>query len=633
MKTAERIDTLIDLSLNGEASDNEMNELQELVSSSDELMEYYFESIDQQLTLKQHFEDSPPISKNVETSRPKKFPYWLIISIAIAFTVLILLNNKNSHVGFNGKLTVTKESHGVSILRNNSDINTTVGQELLINDLVEVSRNGELWLQSDEGLTLYLHPQSELRMEKKSKEIFQLLKGSLCGDIAKPSFVFITRDVEIKTEKAVFKTTIKDGKTILSVKSGKVKMTRLKDGEFIEVQEGQSADSSNLSANVILPEDKEIFPALENGVNYYYYALDNNGLPKETEMFDIGVTDRIDIVRGDHEGYVHHRPDSHSDVFSKPFHIFLQTLYKNTEDRPVYFRLTGRKKSTLSINGKSVQTSEDFQAVNLKTDLKKGLYPLIVETPGIIEDDHPDYALKVEVSFDGKTFDTIPGQSLFFRNPHPLPDQFTEDNIDRSLSARLPLKGNYKDTINNQEAAPVGTPQFIVDKEFGLVCELDGKKDYLVHLPVDQMGMARNYTATAWVKLYEGGHYDQPIFANTSGGYNATLVLLIRRRHPYLAHLHNDTVAAERLEFGKWAHVVFRYHNGEQAIFLDGKLCVNSFHHSSLFSNSPLLIGLWGNNRLLKGLLREIRIYNTALSPSDIKLLYEKTSKKKSGNP
>ena len=154
-----------------------------------------------------------------------------------------------------------------------------------------------------------------------------------------------------------------------------------------------------------------------------------------------------------------------------------------------------------------------------------------------------------------------------------------------------PFGEEPKDIINNQDAAPIGSPQFVKDPDFGIVCELDGKKDYLVHLPVDQLGMAHNYTASAWIKLHKGGHYDQPLFANSDGDYNATLVLLIRRMHPYLAHLHNDTVAGEKLVYEKWAHVVFRYHNGEQAIFVDGKLAVNSYKHSSLFSNRPLQIG------------------------------------------
>ena len=125
-----------------------------------------------------------------------------------------------------------------------------------------------------------------------------------------------------------------------------------------------------------------------------------------------------------------------------------------------------------------------------------------------------------------------------------------------------------------------------------------------------------------------GGHYDQPVFATVSGTQiSGTLVLLIRRLHPYLAHLNNDTVADEKIRHGKWEHLVFRYHDGRQSIFLNGRLAVSSNNHSRLFSDRPLIIGAW-NSRFFKGKLRDLRIYSAALNANDIKLLFEKTGLK-----
>ena len=136
--------------------------------------------------------------------------------------------------------------------------------------------------------------------------------------------------------------------------------------------------------------------------------------------------------------------------------------------------------------------------------------------------------------------------------------------------------------------------------------------------------MSKNYTACAWVKLEPGGHYDQVLFSNSANGVSATLVLLLRRQHPYLAHLHNDTVANERVKFSEWAHVTFRFNSGEQAIYVNGRLAVASSNHSILASNQPLEIGRW-NKRYLKGRLSDIRIYDTALHSKDILKLYELT--------
>jgi len=631
MKKLDRLDILIDLSLNGEANEKEASELQELVSSSDEMMNHYFESIDQQLTFKQQFEDSTLDTSTVKAPTQAKSILWFIIPLVSTILLVFFLNQKGAKVPQKINFTVSKESHDISILRSSKEIDNAIGSNLQNLDLVDVGPRGELWLKTENGADIYLGRSSQLRMEKKSTEAFQLLKGYLAADLTESGSILslISRDIEIIADKARFSAEIKNNHTKICVMSGQVKLTRLKDGKSITLKANESTISDDFIVNPVAPEDSYIFPKLENGVNYYYFEL-KDGTFDENRLINDGIVNCLYIRRGQHEGYVRNRPDSHSDVSKGNFHILLKTNFKAEKAGKVYFKLSGRKSSRLSINGDTIILKEDMSSEILSTNLSEGFYPLQVHSPGILDKDKEELDLNVEYSTDGKTFKNIPESVLYHRNPHPLPDQFTENNINRSLSARLPLKGNFKDIINNQEAAPMGSPQFIKDPEFGIVCELDGKDDYLVHLPVDQLGMAQNYTASAWIKLQEGaGHYDQPLFANASGGNNATLVLLIRRMHPYLAHLHDDTVASEKLEHGKWAHVVFRYHNGEQAIFLNGKLAVNSYKHSSLFSNRPMLIGYWNRNRIMKGLLRDIRIYNTALSSNDIELLYEKTSKKK----
>lgn len=127
--------------------------------------------------------------------------------------------------------------------------------------------------------------------------------------------------------------------------------------------------------------------------------------------------------------------------------------------------------------------------------------------------------------------------------------------------------------------------------------------------------------------MEDTGHYDQVIFSNKSdsGGVSSNLVILVRRMYPYHAHLSNDTIADEKLEYNKWFHLTFRYHEGKQTIFVNGKLAVSSFNHTILTSKNSLIIGKWGNGRHLKGKLRDIRIYNTALSNQDIFKLYEQT--------
>ena len=630
MKQLDRLDSLIDLSLNGEASEAEVSELQELVASSEEMMNHYFESIDHQLTLKQQFEDSTLETTETNTDS-KNFPLFrLIIPLIVVGLMIYMVSKGGRDIPQKTQFTISNESHDVSVLRNSKDLANITGITLENLDLIDVDTKGELWLKSSNDDSIFLAGGSQLRMEKKSTESFQLLKGSISADLSESKSVlsFITRDVEIVAEGAFFATKIKNNFTKVCVAKGSVQITRLKDGSSITLKENEAATSEFLKKTTLTPDESHIFPKLENGVNYYYFEL-NGGVYDENRLIDEGIVNNLSIKKGQHEGYVRGRPDSHSDVAKGPFHILLKTNFKSDKKSTVSFKIYGRKGSSLEIADQKTLLTKDFETQIIKVQLNEGFHPLKVHSPGVLGKDEDDYDLQIEYSLDNENFIPIPDDLLFHRNPHPLPDQFSENNINRSLSAHLPLKGNFKDIINNQEAAPIGSPQFIKDPEFGLVCELDGKKDHLIHLPVDRLGMAQDYTASAWIKIREGSYYDQPLFANSSGGYNATLVLLIRRMHPYLAHLHDDTVAGEKLEYNEWAHVVFRYHNGEQAIFLNGKLAVNSYNHSSLFSNQPMLIGYWNGKRRIKGLLRDIRIYNTALSANDIALLYKKTGKKK----
>ena len=408
MKELERLDILIDLSLNGEASEQEIAELQELAASSDEMMEHYFNAIDHQLTFQQQFEDSTLDTSTIET-KSKPFPLmWLIVSTLIIVLMIVAVSVSGTKIPQKVKLSVSSESHDISILRNSKDLNSPIGKVLENLDLVDVGPRGELWLTTENKGSIYLAGGSQIRMEKKSTEAFQLLKGSLSADLTKSKGVlaFISRDIEIVAEAALFSAQIKNNITKVCVMEGNVKLTRLKDGKTLILSKKQTAMSDNFSLSPSTPEDSNIFPKLEKGVNYYYFEL-KDGTYDENRLIDEGIVDGLFIKKGQHEGYVRNRPDSHSDVSKGPFHILLKSNFKVEKAKKFYFKLYGRKGSSLSISNKVIVLDKDFETKILEVDLNTGLNPLQVHSPGVLDKDKDEYELNVEVSSDNKTFQTV----------------------------------------------------------------------------------------------------------------------------------------------------------------------------------------------------------------------------------
>ena len=547
-----------------------------------------------------------------------------MILLILGSIVMIFLLFKKKTASDELIINLSRESVGITLVRSQEEIEDPFAEKILVKDLIQVDDSGELWLDLENNSRLFAAGNTHISLKEKSK--FKMYKGQISGKIESQNIMVQTQDCELKTSGAQFKvSSSKEGSKVTVIK-GLVELLRLNDGKSITIPSGKSVNSVDLELKPLAPNELTIFPARENGVVYQYYPLSKDLISfNKDKLIDNGIVNSLNIKRGDHEGYVRRAPDSHSHVAHSNFSMVLKSFLNIAEPGAYTFRLSGSTKAIFFINGQKISLGDKGGKQEVTSKLKNGFIPLQINAWGILEKDSQEYALRLQYKkSDAKEFRDIPEEALYYSNNYPIKRIMEDGNINSGMSAHLPLNGKFTDVLNSQEAKPEGSPQFVEDEKAGLVCRFDGKKDYLIHLPVDQLGMVRDYTATCWIKLEEGAHYDQVLFANSPGENNATLVLLIRRLHPYQAHLHNDTIANERLEFGKWAHVAFRYHAGQQSIFLNGKLAVSSNNHSSLFSNRSLIIGMW-QNRFMKGLMREIRIYNTALHRDDITEIYKKT--------
>ncbi|HSX70535.1 MAG TPA: DUF6701 domain-containing protein [Pseudomonas sp.] len=85
----------------------------------------------------------------------------------------------------------------------------------------------------------------------------------------------------------------------------------------------------------------------------------------------------------------------------------------------------------------------------------------------------------------------------------------------------------------------------------------------------------------------------------------------------------NSTAA---LTVGQWSHVLIRYTQGDQRIYINGTLAGQaSFNGNPVVNGDPLQLGADQNaaGRYFDGDLDELRIYDTALTPAQITALYQ----------
>jgi two-component SAPR family response regulator len=133
-----------------------------------------------------------------------------------------------------------------------------------------------------------------------------------------------------------------------------------------------------------------------------------------------------------------------------------------------------------------------------------------------------------------------------------------------------------------------------------------------------------DFSVAAWVKIseYLPNKRDYCILGTKNNSYQQGIHLLIRDKKPYFGFFNNDLQGKTVLEAGKWYHLVWRYNklNGEQAIFLNGKLDSRSLGHPAYKGRENLYIGVagfnWSSN--MNGAIDNLSIWSRSLGEEEI---------------
>ena len=131
------------------------------------------------------------------------------------------------------------------------------------------------------------------------------------------------------------------------------------------------------------------------------------------------------------------------------------------------------------------------------------------------------------------------------------------------------------------------------------------------------MHQQSNYTAAAWINFTQPVG-DNHVFSQTNAANNI-MHLGVRNRRAHLGHWGNDTQGASTLATGVWHHVVWRYRDGAQSIFVDGVEDGGPVAQGQLNNANRVVIGNSGRNDWgFQGAMDEVMVFTNALSYGQI---------------
>ncbi len=177
------------------------------------------------------------------------------------------------------------------------------------------------------------------------------------------------------------------------------------------------------------------------------------------------------------------------------------------------------------------------------------------------------------------------------------------------------------ESLNKNHGKPARV-EFTSDRQRGNIGRFSGNS-YIV-LPKAEILNLRDhdFTISAWVKLTENENFDNSILGTTVKSYQEGIHFTIRENKPYFGFYANDVEGSVVLEYGVWYHILARYNklNGEQAIYVNGKLDSKSLGHPPYQGKEDIIIGnaSFGWKAFFNGDLDEVAIWDRPLGDQEI---------------
>ncbi len=168
---------------------------------------------------------------------------------------------------------------------------------------------------------------------------------------------------------------------------------------------------------------------------------------------------------------------------------------------------------------------------------------------------------------------------------------------------------------------------FINDPNRGKVASFGDNSIIVLPTSSDLNLTDHDFTISVWVKIsrFSPGKSDYCIIGSAvpdSYAYLQEMHLLVRNRIPYFGFFANDITGKTVIEAGRWYNITCRYNsaNGEQAIFVNGKLDSRSYYRPSYKGTDSLFVGVFGlrNDTYMHGEMDNLSIWSRALGDKEI---------------
>jgi two-component SAPR family response regulator len=196
--------------------------------------------------------------------------------------------------------------------------------------------------------------------------------------------------------------------------------------------------------------------------------------------------------------------------------------------------------------------------------------------------------------------------------------------LEENLELYLPLNNNARDFSYKRNHGVPRNVEFVNDPVRGMVASFGAESRIDLPLAEELHIKNQDFTVTAWIKIpkFIENKTDYCILGTKNNAYQQGLHFLIREKKPYMGFFNNDLAGNTVLEAGKWYHLGWRYNkiNGEQAIFVNGKLDAISLNRPAYLGSDSIYAGYADMSKRFQfiGALDNLSVWSRTLSDKEI---------------
>ncbi|MCC5934155.1 MAG: T9SS type A sorting domain-containing protein [Balneolales bacterium] len=255
----------------------------------------------------------------------------------------------------------------------------------------------------------------------------------------------------------------------------------------------------------------------------------------------------------------------------------------------------------------------------------------------------PDVAQNMALLFEWDENITLPG----FGSEIPEFDSTTNilsiGNIDANDSKSFVFSFNYENSLPFSVSAVIQQTGNLLISDPGNLTE-----NFIISAPPYGGGSALNlggalatntggsalglvnssFTVEAWVKPSSVSGDRTILGQNISGNPDSrTIHLILRNGRVHMGFYGDDLTGQTDVPAGLWSHVAFTYdvNTNARTVYLNGVADGTDFATGPFMGEGNVYIGQWNNENFLNGRIDELRIWNTARSPEEIRQTMHRT--------